>query len=216
MDLDAKRLKLEEPYQQQPRMTRRTSSSRLQARQAQNEGQQRDQQYAARPTLAPAFSTRDQLLLRQPAPAHVAASPPTSVYHRLAGPYQPIVYSQSSNSHRALALLASPEASGILPIDQSEYSLTRGAMQRQQQQQQRASGHSHSLSSSSIDSATGLSHFLPAPQIFPGSASGHRRARSDDKEEKESQNMLSPTALVHTQSPVSGESVRDWTYGEQS
>lgn len=52
----------------------------------------------------------------------VLASPPTSVYNRLAGPYQPLGYSLSSaQNHRALALLASPEAAGIMPVHPSVY-----------------------------------------------------------------------------------------------
>lgn len=136
--------------------------------------------------LQPAFDARHSVTT-------VTASPPTSVYHRLAGPYQPISYSSSSAyNHRALALLASPEASGIMPVRHDDFE--RGPLHQVP---------SHSTSSSLDSPVTGVSHFLPAPHIFPGSASRTQRSGSEDKEEREPQSMLSPTAVVHTQSPVS-------------
>ncbi|GAA5912609.1 hypothetical protein JCM8208_004789 [Rhodotorula glutinis] len=92
-------------------------------------------------------------------------SPPTSVYHRLAGPYQPLSYGSSlAQNHRALALLASPEAAGIMT--------SRGGSPRLV------------VSSSSTP-------FLP-----PLGGRKRQRTESDNR-------MLSPTALVHTQSPIS-------------
>lgn len=113
-------------------------------------------------------------------PARAPASPPTSVYNRLAGPYQPILFSQpSAQSHRALALLASPEAAGIMPVHPS-------ICDRPLPQVPSHNPNPHS-------------QFLPAPHIFPG-LSRHRQRTSSD--EKEGQSMMSPTALTHTQSPV--------------
>ncbi|GAA5932267.1 hypothetical protein JCM1841_005178 [Sporobolomyces salmonicolor] len=113
-------------------------------------------------------------------------SPPTSVYHRLAGPYQPLSYGNSSvQNHRALALLASPEAAGIMPavhpFDRSASLLTAAAQ--------------GSPRSSSTP-------FLPAPHIFPGSNSKRQRTESD-KEDRTLSSLLSPSTLVHTQSPIS-------------
>lgn len=141
--------------------------------------------YVHRPASAPATIPAVTLPSRRLAatsPA-VVASPPTSVYHRLAGPYQPISYSQSSaHNHRALALLASPEATGIMPVHPSVYD--RAVSQATNQ----ISDNHHS-------------HFLPAPHIFPGSAS--RRGRDDEEDtEGSGQSMILPTSFVHTQSPV--------------
>ncbi|GAA5894186.1 hypothetical protein JCM5296_004678 [Sporobolomyces johnsonii] len=113
-------------------------------------------------------------------------SPPTSVYHRLAGPYQPLSYGHSSvQNHRALALLASPEAAGIMPaahpFDRPASLLTAAAQ--------------GSPRSSSAP-------FLPAPHIFPGSNSRRQRTESD-KEDRALSSLLSPSTLVHTQSPIS-------------
>lgn len=121
--------------------------------------------------------TRRQALT---SPVHSAASPPTSVYNRLAGPYQPILFNQpSAQSHRALALLASPEAAGIMPVHPSIYD--------------------RSLPQVPSHNPTQHSHFLPAPHIFPGMSRHRQRTISD---EKDGQSMMSPTALTHTQSPV--------------
>ncbi|KAK4055314.1 Forkhead transcription factor [Microbotryomycetes sp. JL201] len=108
--------------------------------------------------------------------AAITASPPTSVYHRLAGPYHPITFSGASTSRRALALLASPEAGGIMPGGDSESGVANGRR--------------------SLEEA-GLPPFLPAPHLFPGTASPtkHRRTDSDDS------SLL--RTIVHTQSPVS-------------
>ena len=91
-------------------------------------------------------------------------SPPTSVYHRLAGPYQPLSYGSSlAQNHRALALLASPEAAGIMT------------------------------------SRTGSPRLLVPPSSTPflPPHGGRKRQRTESDNR-----MLSPTALVHTQSPV--------------
>lgn len=145
-----------------------------------------------RPTLPPMDAGRRHSLV-----SPIAASPPTSVYHRLAGPYQPISYSQSSINHRALALLASPEASGIMHTHSSSYDRNvHGEV---------PSHPAPSGSSASSTSALTASAFLPAPHIFSGSESTARRTRSasEDKEDHQpAQSMLSPTNLMHTQSPV--------------
>ncbi|KPV78075.1 uncharacterized protein RHOBADRAFT_50588 [Rhodotorula graminis WP1] len=92
-------------------------------------------------------------------------SPPTSVYHRLAGPYQPLSYGSSlAQNHRALALLASPEAAGIMT--------SRGGSPR-------------------LVVPSSSTPFLP-----PLGGRKRQRTESDNR-------MLSPTALVHTQSPIS-------------
>ncbi|KAI5481260.1 hypothetical protein MNV49_004880 [Pseudohyphozyma bogoriensis] len=144
--------------------------------------------YVPRPApSAPAPRRNAPPLRRSTTNPAVAASPPTSVYHRLAGPYQPISASQSdTNHHRALALLASPEAGGIMPVHPSVYErpvvMTMGM-------------HAGSPTRGG---------FLPAPQIFPGGSS--RRNVRDDNGEKEDgrrASMISPTSYVHTQSPVS-------------
>ncbi|KAL8284118.1 hypothetical protein RQP46_004867 [Phenoliferia psychrophenolica] len=121
---------------------------------------------------------------RRTAPSPPAASPPTSVYHRLAGPYQPISAFNNSINHRALALLASPEAVGIMPVHPDVYDRTLPPMQESPSRQSHA-------------------HFLPAPHIFPGSSGRRIRTRSEENEDERPQSMFSPTALVHTQSPVS-------------
>lgn len=82
--------------------------------------------------LAPAYELRTAPIMLPVVPAmalehsvfaaSVPASPPTSVYNRLAEPYQPLGYALSSaQNHRALALLASPEATGIMPVHPSVY-----------------------------------------------------------------------------------------------
>lgn len=185
-----KRLKLEAAYEPAPRMIRRISSSRLRAR----EQQRLEQEQAV------LQQEQEQQRQERRPPSSVTASPPTSVLYRINAPYQPITYQQAAHNHRALALLASPEASGILPMEPGEFPRVL-----QQRASEERNGRRHSASSS-IDSTGGLSHFLPAPHIFPGSAgrrAGHRRTDSDEKEERGPQCMLSPTALVHTQSPVS-------------
>ncbi|GAA5997203.1 uncharacterized protein JCM10292_000096 [Rhodotorula paludigena] len=99
-------------------------------------------------------------------------SPPTSVYHRLAGPYQPLSYGgAASQNHRALALLASPEASGIMG--------NRGSP--------RSGATLLAVSAGSPTQAGASTTFLP-----------RRRQRTESDKV-----MLSPTALVHTQSPIS-------------
>ncbi|KAK4700691.1 hypothetical protein P7C70_g5552, partial [Phenoliferia sp. Uapishka_3] len=121
---------------------------------------------------------------REKGPPPPAASPPTSVYHRLAGPYQPISFTNSVMNHRALALLASPEATGIMPVHPDVYERALPPMQESPVRQHHA-------------------HFLPAPHIFPGSAGRRIRTRSEEKEDERPHSMFSPTAHVHTQSPVS-------------
>ncbi|GAA6010172.1 hypothetical protein JCM11491_005375 [Sporobolomyces phaffii] len=112
-------------------------------------------------------------------------SPPTSVYHRLAGPYQPMYGASSLQNRRALALLASPEAAGIMP---ASHPFDRG----------------NSLLTSASQGSPRASavSFLPSPQIFPGSAAKRTRTESD-KEDRTYAGLLSPSTLVHTQSPVS-------------
>ncbi|GAA6002750.1 hypothetical protein JCM10207_007657 [Rhodosporidiobolus poonsookiae] len=108
-------------------------------------------------------------------------SPPTSVYHRLAGPYQPLSYGGPSAhvSHRALALLASPEAGGIMPGRPDAALLSIPA-------------------SPSPRRGPTSGDFLPSAHIFPGAGPAGRRQRTDSEK-----GMLSPTALMHTQSPIS-------------
>ncbi|KAM0793345.1 hypothetical protein ACM66B_000800 [Microbotryomycetes sp. NB124-2] len=106
--------------------------------------------------------------------AAITASPPTSVYHRLAGPYHPITFSGASTSRRALALLASPEAGGIMPGGDSDSTSGRASLEE-----------------------AGLPPFLPAPHLFPGTASPSKHRRTDSDE-----GSLLRT-IVHTQSPVS-------------
>ncbi|GAA5858749.1 hypothetical protein JCM8547_004970 [Rhodosporidiobolus lusitaniae] len=131
-------------------------------------------------------------------------SPPTSVYHRLAGPYQPLSYDATprqlphlhrspGHSHRALALLASPEAGGIMAGHPSD----RPALL--------AIPASSSSSSDGGEGGKAGGPFLPAPQIFPAIGGGAKRRRTEslEKEERALQSMLSPTALVYTQSPIS-------------
>ncbi|BGO99148.1 Forkhead transcription factor HCM1 [Rhodotorula toruloides] len=119
----------------------------------------------------------------------VTMSPPTSVYHRLAGPYQPLSYGNSvAQNHRALALLASPEAPGIIAGRTGE----------------RAAATLLSVATSSSPTAGPSSApFLPAPHIFPGGISRKRQRTDSEKGDRSLQGMLSPTALVHTQSPIS-------------
>lgn len=145
------------------------------------------------PQTSPAVSLsrpQDHFTRRHALTSPVAASPPTSVYHRLAGPYQPIAYSGSSKpttyssqssaqNHRALALLASPEAC-IMPVHPSLYD--RQALQVP----------SHGSTPS---------HFLPAPHIFPGS-SRRSRTDSDEQDVKPVMSGVVSSAVFHTQSPV--------------
>jgi len=133
---------------------------------------------------SPSISRTTLAQLREPL-LSATMSPPTSVYHRLAGPYQPMYGASSLQNRRALALLASPEAAGIMPavhpFDRGQ-SLLTGASQ--------GSPRSPAVS------------FLPSPHIFAGS--GAKRARTEsDKEDKGFAGLLSPSTLVHTQSPVS-------------
>jgi hypothetical protein len=133
---------------------------------------------------SPSISRATYAQLRDPL-VSATMSPPTSVYHRLAGPYQPMYGASSLQNRRALALLASPEAAGIMPsahpFDRGHALLTAG-------------------SQGSPRSASAVS-FLPSPQIFPGSATKRTRTESD-KEDRGYSGLLSPSTLVHTQSPV--------------
>ncbi|GAA5888917.1 hypothetical protein JCM6882_002904 [Rhodosporidiobolus microsporus] len=179
-------------------------------------------------TSAPQSRSQSQSQLHEPL-LSATMSPPTSVYHRLAGPYQPLSYSTSSGSHggsgtgstfgggfgghdrtpssthRALALLASPEAGGIMPGRPGERAAALLGLPTSSAAAGGAGGRRDSRSSPP-DSTP----FLPAPQIFPSSSSGHpgsqalRRTRTEsDKEDRAFGSMLSPGALVHTQSPIS-------------
>ncbi|SCV68692.1 BQ2448_813 [Microbotryum intermedium] len=147
--------------------------------------------YVPRPASIRASPPPLQQHRRQSLVATLAASPPTSVYHRLAGPYQPISYSQSTTDHRALALLASPEAAGIMPSNSGR-------------DRMRPSG--HALSSLLADPEQDVAPVLSGPHVFSNHAATVRarsRSNSSDKEECEPASILSPAAIVHTQSPVS-------------
>ncbi|SCZ90773.1 BZ3500_MvSof-1268-A1-R1_Chr1-3g02236 [Microbotryum saponariae] len=148
--------------------------------------------YAPRPTMTRASPPPAlQQQRRQSLVASLTASPPTSVYHRLAGPYQPISYTQSMTDHRALALLASPEATGIMPSHS-----TRDRV--------RPSG--HALSSLLANPEQDVAPFLSGPHVFSSHAATVRarsRSNSSDKEEREPAAIMSPAAIVHTHSPVS-------------
>lgn len=124
-------------------------------------------------------------------------SPPTSVYHRLAGPYQPLSYGATprqqihhqrtpSHSHRALALLASPEAGGIMAGHPGERSTLLSVVS--------------AATSNERGPPSSAAEFLPAPHIFPTLGGGGKRQRTESDER--SQSLMSPGALVHTQSPV--------------
>ncbi|GAA5877190.1 hypothetical protein JCM16303_006195 [Sporobolomyces ruberrimus] len=133
---------------------------------------------------SPSISRATLAQLREPL-VSATMSPPTSVYHRLAGPYQPMYGASSLQNRRALALLASPEAAGIMP---AAHPFDRG----------------HSLltaASQGSPRSAGVA-FLPSPQIFPGSAAKRSRTESD-KEDRGFAGLLSPSTLVHTQSPIS-------------
>ncbi|GAA5957532.1 hypothetical protein JCM3765_001172 [Sporobolomyces pararoseus] len=134
--------------------------------------------------VSPSFSRTSLAQLREPL-VSVTMSPPTSVYHRLAGPYQPMYGASSLQNRRALALLASPEAAGIMP---AAHPFDRG--------------HSLLTSASQGSPRAPPVSFLPSPQIFPGSASKRTRTESD-KEDRGYAGLLSPSTLVHTQSPIS-------------
>lgn len=136
-----------------------------------------------RPQTSPVFTHRRQEsnTRRASATSPTIASPPTNVYMQLAGPYQPMTYVRSTpQNHRALALLASPEAVGILPVHPS------------------------------FDRPGGLdaeAPFLPAPQIFPKTGRRGRVARAqhndeDDAELPPASSVASPSAALHIQSPV--------------
>lgn len=146
----------------------------------------------SRTTSAPMVASRSAPSALEPPPASppqrrlishepllsTTMSPPTSVYQRLAGPYQPLAYGATSlQSHRALALLSSPEAGGIMPGRTSPRRprlLTNGA--------------------------TTASPPSPATTFVTASGAGRKRQRTDSERDF---GMLSPTALVHISSPVS-------------
>ncbi|GAA5843910.1 hypothetical protein JCM11251_002245 [Rhodosporidiobolus azoricus] len=162
-------------------------------------------------TTSTSAPTASQSTLHEPL-LSATMSPPTSVYYRLAGPYQPLSYSTNNNassdrrgscsggsgfgghdrtpsaSHRALALLASPEAGGIMPGRPGEraaalFGVGKGGR-------------------SSPPDSTPFLPFHPAPS---GAAGGTalRRTRTESDKDGAFGNMLSPGALVHTQSPIS-------------
>ncbi|BGP12415.1 hypothetical protein JCM10213_001980 [Rhodosporidiobolus nylandii] len=130
------------------------------------------------PSSGASAPPRSQSHLHEPL-LSATMSPPTSVYHRLAGPYQPLSMSfgtpgrAGSAGSRALALLASPEARG--PFAERGEQL--------------------------LGSASGLQS---APLIFSG-AGGVKRSRTESEKEDRGAfgSLLSPGALVHTQSPIS-------------
>ncbi|GAA5923087.1 uncharacterized protein JCM15063_003526 [Sporobolomyces koalae] len=133
---------------------------------------------------SPSISRSTLAQLREPL-LSATMSPPTSVYHRLAGPYQPMYGASSLQNRRALALLASPEAAGIMPavhpFDRGQSLLT--------------------AASQGSPRAPAVA-FLPSPQIFPGGPSRRLRTESE-KDERGYAGLLSPSTLVHTQSPIS-------------
>ncbi|GAA6059351.1 hypothetical protein JCM10212_003249 [Sporobolomyces blumeae] len=133
---------------------------------------------------SPTISRSTLQQLREPL-LSATMSPPTSVYHRLAGPYQPLYGASSVQNRRALALLASPEAAGIMP---AAHPFDRGA--------------SLLTAASQGSPRSPAVSFLPSPHIFAGS--GTKRSRTEsDKEDRGFASLLSPSTLVHTQSPVS-------------
>ncbi|GAA6040397.1 hypothetical protein JCM8097_007595 [Rhodosporidiobolus ruineniae] len=174
---------------------------------------------ASPPSRPPMTSSASTSHLHEPL-LSATMSPPTSVYHRLAGPYQPLSYGSSSaslgplgtpsRSTRALALLASPEAGGIIaghpgdrPALLSVSRSSEGRLEGRRLGSPAATGEEE-------DGRPSSAPFLPAPQIFPGTGAGAavgagvKRKRTDsDKEDRALQSMLSPGALVHTQSPIS-------------
>lgn len=149
----------------------------------------------SRTTSAPMIASRSAPSALEPPPASppqfrlssqepllaTTMSPPTSVYQRLAGPYQPLAYGSTSlQSHRALALLSSPEAGGIMPGRTSP---------------SRARALTAGLTVGSPPSpASAAATFAAAPEP------SRKRQRTGSEREF---GMLSPTALVHISSPVS-------------
>ncbi|KAK4050495.1 Forkhead transcription factor [Microbotryomycetes sp. JL221] len=187
VDLAGPRSDLEMPA---PQITTRKRPRRAEAPDADGEADTVEAEAVEAHTEAIAgVRTRSRQSSHNRAPfAAITASPPTSVYHRLAGPYHPISFSGASSSRRALALLASPEATGIMPARMAD-----------------AAG--PSLGGAFLEEP-GLPPFLPGPQLFPGQASPskHRRTDSDDS--------LLLRTIVHTQSPTS--SVRGSRAGDSS
>ncbi|KWU46867.1 hypothetical protein RHOSPDRAFT_31688 [Rhodotorula sp. JG-1b] len=129
----------------------------------------------------PASPPRQRLIPHEPL-LSTTMSPPTSVYQRLAGPYQPLAYSSNSlHSHRALALLSSPEAAtGIMP--------GRGSPSRPR------------LLTTGGATGSPPSPATAAATFTTGAGPARKRQRTDSQREY---GMLSPTALVHLSSPVS-------------
>ena len=128
----------------------------------------------------PASPPRQRLIPHEPL-LSTTMSPPTSVYQRLAGPYQPLAYSSNSlHSHRALALLSSPEAAtGIMP--------GRGSPSRPR------------LLTTGGATGSPPSPATAAATFTTGAGPARKRQRTDSQREY---GMLSPTALVHLSSPV--------------
>jgi hypothetical protein len=110
-------------------------------------------------------STTAPSLIRRSTIAAVStpASPPTSVYTRLAGPYRPIA--SSADNRRALALLASPEPAGIIAASSAAF----GAAVPTQ-------GSAHDVFSQAGQRAA----FLPAFNVFPSVASHRTRQRTSE------------------------------------
>ncbi|GAA5981264.1 hypothetical protein JCM10908_004044 [Rhodotorula pacifica] len=128
----------------------------------------------------PASPPQHRLIPHEPL-LSTTMSPPTSVYQRLAGPYQPLAYGSTSlHSHRALALLSSPEAAGIMP--------GRGSPNRPRLLP------TGTVTGSPPSPATAAATFTTA------GGPARKRTRTDSQREY---GMLSPTALVHLSSPVS-------------
>ncbi|GAA5871872.1 hypothetical protein JCM3774_000712 [Rhodotorula dairenensis] len=128
----------------------------------------------------PASPSRQRLVPHEPL-LSTTMSPPTSVYQRLAGPYQPLAYGSTAlHSHRALALLSSPEAGGIMP--------GRGSPSRTR------------LLTTAAPTGSPPSPATAAATFTMGAGPARKRQRTDSQREF---GMLSPTALVHFSSPVS-------------
>lgn len=127
----------------------------------------------------PASPPRQCLIPHEPL-LSTTMSPPTSVYQRLAGPYQPLAYGSTAlHSHRALALLSSPEAGGIMP--------GRGSPSRSR------------LLAAAAPTGSPPSPATAAATFTTGAGPARKRQRTDSQRDF---GMLSPTALVHLSSPV--------------
>ncbi|GAA5972750.1 hypothetical protein JCM11641_003003 [Rhodosporidiobolus odoratus] len=112
-------------------------------------------------------------------------SPPTAVYRYIAGPYRPMFSTprdsrssaqRSDNDRRAMALLQSPEAAGIMAEEKANGEKLGGVF---------------------------LGMGRVGQEIFGGARGKRSRTESEKSEAAGGRGMLSPGALVHTQSPVS-------------